>query len=99
MFPDSAIAQGYEQSDTKVQCVIKYGIGEHIKEGLINDAATTPYSFLFDETTNSQVKKQYNAYLIYWSKKSGIVEHSVNHSRNGLIIWHTSSVLTKIKLV
>ena len=38
MFPDSTIAKGYQQSDSKVQ-------------------KNTPYSFLFDETTNSQVKK------------------------------------------
>ena len=57
MFPGSAIAQGYEQSDMKGLYVIKYGIAEHIKEGLINDAATAPYSYLFDETTNFHVKK------------------------------------------
>ena len=35
-----------------------------------------PYSFLFDETTNSQVKKQYDGYVIYWSKRSDRIVHS-----------------------
>ena len=76
MFPDSKIAQAYQQADTKVHYVIKYGIADHVKQGLIDDAATTPYSFLSDETTTSQVKKQYDAYLIYWSKKTDMVEHA-----------------------
>ena len=49
---------------------------DHFKQGLINDAAETPFSFLFDETTNSQVKKEYDAYLIYWSEKTGMIEHA-----------------------
>ena len=53
------------ESDTgramqKVQYVIKFGIADYVKKKLINDAKDTPYSFLFDETTTSQVKKQYD---------------------------------------
>ena len=65
MFPESAIAKGYQQSDSKVQYVIKYGIADHLKKQLIYDVKNTSYSFLFDETTNSQVKKQYDGYVIY----------------------------------
>ena len=36
----------------------------------------TPYSFLFDETTNSQVKNQYDGYMIYLSKRSDSIVHS-----------------------
>ena len=36
----------------------------------------TPYSFLFDETTNSQVKNQYDGYIIYLSKRSDSIVHS-----------------------
>ena len=76
MFPDSAIAQGYEQSDTKVQYVIKYALADHVKQGLIEDSNKIPYTFLFDETTTSQVKKQYDGYIIYWSNKTGLIEHA-----------------------
>ena len=36
----------------------------------------TPYSCLFAETTNSQVEKQYDGYVIYWSKSSDSIVHS-----------------------
>ena len=48
MFPDSTIAKGYQQSDSKIQYVIKYGIADHLKKQLIYDVRNTPYSFLFD---------------------------------------------------
>ena len=41
MFPDSTIAKGYQQSDSKVQYVIKYGIADHIKKQLIYDLKNT----------------------------------------------------------
>ena len=59
MFPDRLLLNGQQQSDPKIQYVIKYGIADHFKKQLIYDVKNTPYSFLFDETTNSQVKKQY----------------------------------------
>ena len=55
MFPGSAIAKVYQQSDSKVQYVIRYGIADRLKKQLIYDVKNTPYSFLFDETTNSQL--------------------------------------------
>ena len=59
MFPDSTIAKGYCQCDSEFQCseVIKYGIAYHLKKQLIYDVKNVPYSFVFDETINSQVKK------------------------------------------
>ena len=56
MFPGSIFAKGYQQSDSKVQYVVKYGITDHLKKQLIGDVKNTPYSLLFDETTNSQLK-------------------------------------------
>ena len=68
MFPDSNIAKSYSMADTKVQYTVKFGIAENLKKKLIYDVKKVPYSFLFDETTNINVKKQYDAYLSYWSK-------------------------------
>ena len=76
MFPDNTIAKGYQQSDSKVQYVIKYGVADHLKKQLIYDVKNTPYPFLFDETTYSQVKKQYDGYVIYWTKRSDSIVHS-----------------------
>ena len=89
MFPDSTIARGYQQSDSKVQYVIKYGIADHLKKQLIYDLKNTPYSFLFDGTTNSQVKKLCNGYMIYWSKRSDSIVHSYCGS---LFVGHCTAV-------
>ena len=89
MFLDSTIAKGYQQSDSKVQYVIKYGIADHLKKQLIYDVKNTPYSFLFDETTNSQVKKQYDGCVIYWSKRSDSIVHLYCRS---LFVGHCTAV-------
>ena len=54
MFPDSSIAKGYQQSDSKSQYVIKYGIADHLKKQLIYVVKNAPYSFLFQVATNSK---------------------------------------------
>ena len=64
MFPDSKIAQSYRQGKTKVRYNIQYGIAPHIKQMLMYDVNTTPFTFKFDESTTSQVKKN-NIMLIY----------------------------------
>ena len=46
------------------------------KRKLIYDDNDTPYSFLFDKTRKSQVKKQYGMYLSYWSKHKKEVGNS-----------------------
>ena len=76
MFLDRTIFKGYQQSNSKVQYVIKYGIADHLKKQLIYDVKNTSYSFCFDETTNFQVKKQYDGYVIYWSKRSDSIVYS-----------------------
>ena len=35
MFRDSTLGKGYQQSDSKVEYVIKYGIADHLKKQLI----------------------------------------------------------------
>ena len=57
MFPDSKIAQSYRQGKTKVRYNIQYGIAPHVKQMLIYDVNNTPFTFKFDESTTSQVKK------------------------------------------
>jgi len=76
MFGDSnPVACGYSMCETKVAYVIKFGIAPHVRRNLIKDIADTPFSFLFDETTTSQTKKQYDGYVIYWSKQNHRVIH------------------------
>ena len=58
MFPDSTIARPYSMGGTKAQGVIKFEIADCLKEKLIYNVNRV--SFLFDESTNNQVKKQYD---------------------------------------
>ena len=76
MFPDSDIAKAYQEGETKMKYSLQYqyGIAPYIKENLIYGISNTPFSFKFDETTTSQVKKQYNVYAQYWSKVNNRVE-------------------------
>ena len=73
MFPDSKIAEGYKQGQTKMKYMIQYGIAPHIKNLLMTDMEHEQYCFHFDETTTSQIKKQYDGYITYCSKKSKLV--------------------------
>lgn len=72
MFPDCNIAKMYTQADSKLAYVIKFGLAPYFKKELIYDVRNTPFSFLFDETTKSQAKKQYDAYVLYWSKRLNV---------------------------
>ena len=40
---------------------------------LTKDFSKTPFTFKFDETTTTQIKKQYDGYIQYWSPKHGKV--------------------------
>ena len=68
MFPDSKIAQGYKQNETKMAYVIKYGPSPYFRESLKSDFHSKAFCFKFDETTTCQVKKQYDGFVQYWSK-------------------------------
>ena len=58
MFPDLQIVAKYSQEETKSKYVVQFGLAPFVKDELSTDVQKTPYSFKFDETTNSQVKKQ-----------------------------------------
>lgn len=68
MFTDSDIASSYHMAQTKCKYIIQFGLYEYIFEELKADFKGKPFSFKFDETTKSQVKKQYDAYVQYESR-------------------------------
>ena len=80
MLPNSKIAKDYSQSKTKVKYVIEFGIAPHIRSLVQADIYERPFTFHFDETTTSQVKKHYDGYVTYYSK-----------SRRGVqcVLWNT----------
>ena len=63
MFPDSKIAASYKQNETKMKYTIQYGIAPYFKELLKDEFKNTAFTFKFDETTNQQVKMQYDGYV------------------------------------
>ena len=67
MFPDSNISKNYCQSRGKVKYVIQFRISPYIKELVQSDIQGQPFTFHFDETTNNQVKKQYDGYVTCFS--------------------------------
>ena len=48
---------------------IQYGIAQDKVSSLKNDFQDMPFTFKFDESTTTQVKKQYYGYVQYWWKK------------------------------
>ena len=73
MFPDSKIAKNYRQSETKMNYVVQYGIAPHMLSSLKDDFQDMPFTFIFDKSTTTQVKKQYECYVQYWSKKKACI--------------------------
>ena len=73
MFPDSKIAEKFKLSRTSASYMIGQGLSPHFTQVLIADlsASELPFSVHFDETTSSQVKKQMDITLRYWSPKHG----------------------------
>ena len=63
-----------------------------------------PFSFKFDETTTSQVKKQYDVYLSYWSKSADKVVSSyagtlfVGHCTASDLVSHYNTMVEKLQL-
>ena len=72
-FPDSEVAKAYEMSSTKVAYLIRFGIATFFKEELAKEVQGRPFTFHFDESTNSQTKKQYDGYVRFFSFTSGEV--------------------------
>ena len=67
MFLDSNIAKNYHQGRGKIKYVIQFGISPYVSEMVQKDLQNQPFTFNFDETTTSQVKKQYDRYATYYS--------------------------------
>ena len=63
---------------------IQFGRAAYIKNQLIiNDVNQTSFTFQFDETATSQVKRQCDSYLDFWSNKHNIVNAHVDS------VWRT----------
>ena len=70
MCPDSEIAKGVKMSCTKVSYIIGHGLGPYFLQKTVDDILSTPGTYFtlhFDETTTSQIKKQLDILMRYYS--------------------------------
>ena len=70
MCPDSEIAKGVKMSRTKVSYIIGHGLGPYFLQKTVDDILSTPGTYFtlhFDETTTSQIKKQLDILVRYYS--------------------------------
>ena len=87
MFPDSNIACGYSQSETKAKYMIQVGIAPYIFEKPTEDLHGKPFSFQFDETSTQQVKKQYDGYIFFYSSTKKLLQNIVVHYLWVIALW------------
>ena len=105
MFPDSNIAKNYKMGETKTKYVIQYGIAPHFQKLLQEEYKQTPNTFKFDETTTQQVKKQYDGYVQFWSRKSQCIKIMycgtlmVSHCPAEKLLEHFLFLLTSQNLI
>lgn len=80
MFLDAKIVQGNNQNETKMMCVIKYGLCQYFRERLKIDLHSKAFCFKFDKATISQRKK--NAMVLFSivaNPKTRLQWHIVDH--------------------
>jgi len=104
MFHDSTIAQKYSQEETKTKYITQFGIAPCLTERLKKDIQQKPFCFKFDETTTSQIKKQYDAYVTYHSKDYDRITTSycgslfVGHCTSDDLLTHFYEFIQKLGL-
>jgi len=69
MFPSDPIARDFTCGPNKVSYLITHGLAPYFKELLLQDIrkSSTGYTIHYDETTTSQVKKQMDIIIRFWS--------------------------------
>ena len=80
-FPNSNITKNYKLEETKAKYFIQFGI--YLCSILLQDMKNMPFMFRFGETTNSQIKKQYDDYVTFYSKQERKV-----------VTWYTESLFS-----
>ena len=69
MFTDSIISDHFSMSRTKVSYLISDGLGLYYRKELCENICKAPgYVIQYDETSNSQVRKQMDVLIRYWSE-------------------------------
>ena len=104
MFPNSATSNSYQEKADKVKYGIQFGIAPFLKDIILNELKQLPFSFCFDTTKSSQIKKQYDGYVTYHSKHFGqiVTVHLgtlfVEKFTANDLLCHLNEMLDKLKL-
>lgn len=64
-----AVPDNFHLGRTKLTYLITEALGPYFRDELISDLNNSPYSLLYDETTNNAGKKELQLVLRYWSDK------------------------------
>ena len=69
MFPDSKVASNFSLSRTSASYIISEGMAPYFTRQMLDDLRKSdlPFCVHFDETTTTQVKKQMDLTVRYWS--------------------------------
>ena len=47
--------------------MIQFWVAPYVRKQVIEDFTDQPFTFKFNETTNSKIKKPYDGYVQFWS--------------------------------
>jgi hypothetical protein len=104
MFPGNNVAEQYACGATKATYLLTHGVSPYLKMRMIEDCANVPFTIKFDETTTSQVKKQFDMYICYWSPRHDEVVNKfvgskfVGHCTAEDVHTHTMELMNEMKL-
>ena len=74
MFPGNVVAENFTMSKSKVSYLISDGLGPYFRSDLCSKVSASPgYVIQYDETANSQIRKQCDILVRYWSEDKGQV--------------------------
>ena len=75
MFPDSIISDHFSMSRTKVSYLISDRLGPYYRKELCENICKAPgYVIQYDETSNSQVRKEMDVLVRYWLEAKVVVQ-------------------------
>ena len=73
MFPDTQIAKGFHQAETKTKYMIQFGVAPYVRKQVIEDFTGHHFTLKFDQTATFKIKKQYDGYVQFWSLSKNII--------------------------
>ena len=102
--PDCKITKNYKMKETKAKYFIQFGIDPHLHSMLLEDMKNISFTFRFDKTTTSQIKKQYDGNVNFYSKQERrvVTQYAgslfVDHCKNIYLLDHFFKFMENFKV-